>query len=81
MARKGVARGPRCGVTSRGVHVAAVFSEARGEANVQLHPTPRRYPTKPRGSAPGLVVGEREKILVLQVAPARIERLFTTEER
>ncbi len=46
-------------------HLAAHFSNARDERVVDVTYTPRRYLRKPRGSAPGLVVVDREKVIVL----------------
>ncbi len=61
-------------------HLAAHFSEARGEAVVEVQYTPRRYLRKPRGSAPGLVVVEREKVLAVRLEAGRVERLIEGEE-
>jgi predicted ribosome quality control (RQC) complex YloA/Tae2 family protein len=61
-------------------HLAAHFSEARGEAVVEIQYTSRRYLRKPRGSAPGLVVVDREKVLAVRVEPGRVERLLEREE-
>jgi predicted ribosome quality control (RQC) complex YloA/Tae2 family protein len=60
-------------------HLAAHFSEARGEQVVDVQYTPRRYLRKPKGSAPGLVVVDREKVLVLRVEPARLQGLLERE--
>lgn len=56
-------------------HLAAHFSDARGESIVEVQYTPRKYVRKPKGSAPGAVVVDREKVLVLRVEPARVQRL------
>ncbi len=61
-------------------HLAAHFSDARGEGVVEIQHTPRRYLRKPRGSAPGLVVVDREKVTVLRVDGERVARLLTAEE-
>jgi hypothetical protein len=61
-------------------HLAAHFSDARGEVTVEIQHTPRRYLRKPRGSAPGLVVVDREKVTVLRVEADRLSRLLSTEE-
>jgi predicted ribosome quality control (RQC) complex YloA/Tae2 family protein len=61
-------------------HLAAHFSEARGDAVVEVQYTPRRYLRKPRGSAPGLVVVDREKVLPVRLEPGRVERLLEGEE-
>jgi len=47
-------------------HLAAHFSDARGEALVEVTYVARRYVRKPRGSPPGLVVVDREKVIVLR---------------
>jgi predicted ribosome quality control (RQC) complex YloA/Tae2 family protein len=60
--------------------LAAHFSDARGEAIVEVQYTPRRFVRKPRRSAPGLVVLEREKVIVLRVDPTRVARLLAAEE-
>jgi fibronectin-binding protein A (FbpA)/ribosomal quality control pathway NFACT family protein len=61
-------------------HVAAHFSEGREEGVIEIQYTPRRYLRKPRGAAPGMVIVEREKVLVLRVDPAMITRLLAGEE-
>jgi predicted ribosome quality control (RQC) complex YloA/Tae2 family protein len=58
-------------------HLAAHFSDARGESVVEVQYTPRKYVRKPRGGAPGAVLVEREKVLVLRVEPARLSRLLS----
>jgi hypothetical protein len=47
-------------------HLAAHFSDARDEHVVDIQYTPRRYLRKPRGSAPGFVVVDREKVMALR---------------
>jgi hypothetical protein len=61
-------------------HVAAHFSEGREEGVIEIQHTPRRYLRKPKGAAPGLVIVEREKVLVLRVDPAITARLLRGEE-
>ncbi|MEP7125686.1 MAG: NFACT RNA binding domain-containing protein, partial [Byssovorax sp.] len=61
-------------------HVAAHFSEGREEGVIEIQYTPRRYLRKPKGAAAGLVVVEREKVLVLRVDPAVTARLLAGEE-
>lgn len=63
-----------------GAHLAAHFSDARGEAVVDVQWAPRRYVRKPKGSAPGAVVVDREKVLVLRVEPERLERLLAARD-
>lgn len=60
-------------------HLAAHFSEARGEEVVEVQYTPRRYLRKPRGSAPGRVVVDREKVLVLRLQPQLLRALLERE--
>lgn len=60
-------------------HLAAHFSDARGETVVEVAYTPRRYVRKPRGSAPGAVVLEREKIIVLRSRPDTLRELLAGE--
>jgi predicted ribosome quality control (RQC) complex YloA/Tae2 family protein len=60
-------------------HLAAHFSEARDEAVVEVQYTPRRYLRKPRGSAPGFVVVDREKVLVLRREEDRLRGLLDRE--
>jgi predicted ribosome quality control (RQC) complex YloA/Tae2 family protein len=61
-------------------HLAAHFSDARGETIVEVQYTPRKYVRKPKGSAPGAVIVDREKVLVLRVEPQRIDRLIKPVE-
>jgi predicted ribosome quality control (RQC) complex YloA/Tae2 family protein len=60
-------------------HLAAHFSDARGERVVEVQTTPRRYIRKPRGSAPGAVIVDREKVLVLRVDDERLKQLLSSE--
>jgi hypothetical protein len=60
--------------------LAAHFSDARGESLCEVSYVPRRYVRKPRGSPPGAVTHDREKVLTLRVEPARLERLLATRE-
>jgi hypothetical protein len=60
-------------------HLAAHFSDARDESIVEVQYTPRRYVRKPRGSAPGLVVVDREKVIVLRREDALLRRLLERE--
>jgi len=56
--------------------LAAHHSDARGETRVEVQWTERRYVRKPRKSAPGAVVLERERVIVLRLEPARLRRLL-----
>ena len=60
-------------------HLAAHFSEARDESVVEIQYTPRRYLRKPRGSAAGLVVVDREKVLILRKEGERLRALLERE--
>jgi predicted ribosome quality control (RQC) complex YloA/Tae2 family protein len=60
-------------------HLAAYFSDARDEGVVDIQYTPRRYLRKPRGSAPGLVIVDREKVLVLRKDDGMMRRLLESE--
>lgn len=61
-------------------HLAAHFSDARDEAVVDVTYAPRRYVRKPRGAAPGQVLVEREKVIVLRLDRARLATLLGREE-
>ena len=61
-------------------HLAAHFSAARAEKVVEVQYTPRRYLRKPRGSAPGEVVVDREKVLVLRLDADLLAKLLEAEE-
>jgi hypothetical protein len=60
-------------------HLAAHFSDARSEPVVEVQYTPRRYLRKPRGSAPGLVVVDREKVMLLRREDAVLRTLLERE--
>jgi hypothetical protein len=59
--------------------LAAYFSDARGERVVDVQHAERRHVRKPRGSAPGAVVVDRERVLVLRVESDRLSRLLRSE--
>ncbi len=61
-------------------HLAAHFSDARGEAVVDVQHAPRGDVRKPRGAPPGAVTLSREKTIVLRVEPARLARLLASEQ-
>jgi predicted ribosome quality control (RQC) complex YloA/Tae2 family protein len=61
-------------------HLAAHFSDARGETLVDIAYADRRYVRKPRGSPPGLVTVDQERVIVLRVDEARLRLLLAREE-
>ncbi len=61
-------------------HLAAHFSDAREERIVDVQYTPRRHLRKPRGSAPGLVLVDREKVLILRKDDDVLRRLLESEQ-
>lgn len=61
-------------------HLAAHFSDVRDEKVVDVQYAPRRHVRKPKGSAPGLVLVDREKVLVLRVEPERTRALLERED-
>jgi predicted ribosome quality control (RQC) complex YloA/Tae2 family protein len=61
-------------------HLAAHFSDARGEPQVEVAWTRAKHVRKPRGAALGAVSYSQEKVLLLRVEPARVERLVAAEE-
>jgi predicted ribosome quality control (RQC) complex YloA/Tae2 family protein len=56
--------------------LAAHFSDARGDTDVEVTWTRRRYVQKPRGAPPGSVRLLREKTILLEVDPDRLARLL-----
>jgi predicted ribosome quality control (RQC) complex YloA/Tae2 family protein len=60
-------------------HLAAHFSEARDEHTVEITYVARRFVRKPRGSPPGTVVVDREKVLVLRKQDTLIRKLLDSE--
>jgi predicted ribosome quality control (RQC) complex YloA/Tae2 family protein len=61
-------------------HLAAHFSDAREETAVDVQYTPKRYLRKPKGSAVGAVVVDREKVLALRFDAALLKQLLEREE-
>ncbi|HEY8073464.1 MAG TPA: NFACT RNA binding domain-containing protein [Labilithrix sp.] len=61
-------------------HLAAHFSDARDEKVVDVQYTPKRHLRKPKGSPPGLVIVDREKVLVLRVDEALLRALLDRED-
>lgn len=60
-------------------HLAAHFSDARGERTVEVTYVQRKFVKKTKGSAPGAVSIEREKVLLLRFDDARLARLLASE--
>jgi hypothetical protein len=60
--------------------LAVHFSDARGEAVCEVSYVERRYVRKPRKSAPGAVVHDREKVIAVRVEPSRLARLLASKE-
>ncbi len=67
-------------VLADAAHLAAHFSDARDEAVVDVQYVARRHLRKPRGSAPGLVVVEREKVIAVRIEAAVLRALLESEE-
>ncbi len=61
-------------------HLAAHFSDVRDEKVVDIQYAPRRHVRKPKGSPPGFVLVDREKVLVLRVEPERLRGLLERED-
>ena len=61
-------------------HLALHFSDARGAPQADVAYTRAKHVRKPKGAAPGAVVYSQEKVLLLRVEPARVERLLADEE-
>jgi predicted ribosome quality control (RQC) complex YloA/Tae2 family protein len=61
-------------------HLAAHFSSARGEAQIEVQYAPRKHVRKAKGGAPGRVIVAQERSLLLRVEPARIERLLAPSQ-
>ncbi len=61
-------------------HLAAHFSELRGEDRVEVSYLERRYVRKPRGAAPGSVTLQRERVFLLRLEPDRLARVLEAEQ-
>lgn len=57
-------------------HLAIHFSDARGAPQAEVAYTRAKYVRKPKGAAPGAVTYSQEKVILLRIEPARIERLL-----
>jgi predicted ribosome quality control (RQC) complex YloA/Tae2 family protein len=60
-------------------HLAAHFSDARGEAAPEVVYTRAKHVRKAKGAGPGAVNYSQEKGMALRVEPARVERLLQGE--
>jgi predicted ribosome quality control (RQC) complex YloA/Tae2 family protein len=60
--------------------LAAHFSDGRGEAVCDVSYVERRHVRKPRGSAPGAVTYDHEKVMAVRIEPERLERLLASRE-
>jgi predicted ribosome quality control (RQC) complex YloA/Tae2 family protein len=60
-------------------HLAAHFSDARGEAAPEIVYTRAKHVRKAKGSAPGAVTYSQEKGMALRVEPGRVARLVQGE--
>jgi len=67
---------PTTDVLVDAAHLAARFSDARDDEDVEVTYTRRRYVQKPRGAPPGAVRLLQERTLYLKVDRARLERLL-----
>jgi predicted ribosome quality control (RQC) complex YloA/Tae2 family protein len=62
-------------------HLAVHFSDARGGPQAEVAATRAKHVRKAKGAAPGAVTYSQEKVTLLRVEPARIERLLAEEEQ
>jgi predicted ribosome quality control (RQC) complex YloA/Tae2 family protein len=60
--------------------LAAHFSQQRGEPTVEIQHTERRFVRKLKGSAPGNVNLDRERVFVLRLESSRLARLLASEK-
>ena len=61
--------------------LAAHFSDARGDAVVDVLYTPRRFVRKRKGLPVGAVTLEREKVIAVRMEPSRLQRLLRSERK
>jgi predicted ribosome quality control (RQC) complex YloA/Tae2 family protein len=57
-------------------HLAAHFSDARGQPQADVAYTRVKHVRKARGAAPGAVSYSQERVILLRVEPARLERIL-----
>ena len=62
-------------------HLALHFSDARGAPQAEIAATRAKYVRKAKGAAPGAVTYTQEKVTLLRVERARLERLLADEEQ
>jgi len=62
-------------------HLAVHFSDARGAPQAEVASTRAKYVRKPKGAAPGAVTYSQEKVVLLRVERARLDRLLAEEEQ
>jgi len=76
-----LARGHTCpgDVLVEAAHLAAHFSEARDEDLVEVQYARKRHLRKPRGAAPGLVLVDKEKVIVLRRQEALLKAVLERE--
>jgi predicted ribosome quality control (RQC) complex YloA/Tae2 family protein len=61
-------------------HLAAHFSDGRGEPQVEVTATRAKYVRKAKGAPPGSVTYTQEKTIFVRVEVRRVERLLASEE-
>ncbi len=61
-------------------HLAVHFSDARGQPQADVAYTRAKHVRKAKGAAPGAVTYSQERVILLRVEPARLERLLAEEE-
>jgi predicted ribosome quality control (RQC) complex YloA/Tae2 family protein len=80
VARMEKGKGPDQDTLLDAAHLAAWFSDARGEPVADVAWTRAKHVRKPRGAAPGAVTYTQDRTLLLRVERARTERLLAAEE-
>jgi predicted ribosome quality control (RQC) complex YloA/Tae2 family protein len=73
-------RGPDQESLLDAAHLAAHFSDARGDPGPEVAYTRVKHVKRPRGAPPGAVTYSQERSIRLRVEPARLERLLASEE-
>ena len=80
VARLEKGQGPDGDTLLDAAHLAAHFSDARAEPQIEVVATRAKYVRKAKGAAPGAVTYSQERTILLRLEPARIERLLASEE-